>query len=169
MYLKDMLTSEKKQGDVLHWGMIFVLVSTEEKFQILSKLFKIQFEKDKSIDKEEWHLIHRGDNLISCNKNLTRIETVFCSLQENKTCSSLRSHETLNISVTNYEKTSIRWNKKAKKNLIYDTKFSASQKSHYLNIQIALPLKIMVVPRHLKVKVGFGMFLWLILLIQACS
>lgn len=48
-----MLTSEKKQRDVLHWGMIFVLVSTEEKFQILSKLFKIQFEKGKSIDKEE--------------------------------------------------------------------------------------------------------------------
>ena len=45
VYLKDVLISQWKPGDVLRWGRVFALVSTEENLWIPSKLRKIQFEK----------------------------------------------------------------------------------------------------------------------------
>ena len=54
VYFKDVLTSQWKPGDVLHWGRHFALVSTEEeKLYIPSKLIKILFEKEKSLEKEK--------------------------------------------------------------------------------------------------------------------
>ena len=54
VYFKDVLTLQWKPGDVLHWGMGFALVSTgEEKLWIPSKLIKIQFEKEKPLEKEK--------------------------------------------------------------------------------------------------------------------
>lgn len=54
VYFKDVLTSQWKSGDVLCWGRGFVLVYTGvEKLQIPSKLIKIHFEKEKSLEKEK--------------------------------------------------------------------------------------------------------------------
>ena len=54
VYFEDVLTSQWKPGDVLHWGRDFVLVSRgEEKLWIPSKLIKFLFEKEKSLEKEE--------------------------------------------------------------------------------------------------------------------
>ena len=63
VYFKDVLTSQWKPEDVLRWGRGLVLVSTgEEKLWIPSKLIKIWFEKEKSLEKEKRYHIHRGDN-----------------------------------------------------------------------------------------------------------
>ena len=54
VYFKDVLTSEWKPGDVLRWGRGFTLVSTEEeKLWITSKLIKIQFKREKPLEKEK--------------------------------------------------------------------------------------------------------------------
>ena len=54
VYFKDVLTSQWKPGDVLHWVKGFPLISTgEEKLWIPSKLIKICFEKEKPIETEK--------------------------------------------------------------------------------------------------------------------
>ena len=54
VYIKDVLTSQWKPGDVLHWGRGFALVSTgEEKLWIPSKLIKVRFEEKKPLGKEK--------------------------------------------------------------------------------------------------------------------
>ena len=53
MCFKDVLTSQWKPGGVLCWGRGFALVSTgKEKRWIPSKLIKIHFEKEKSLERE---------------------------------------------------------------------------------------------------------------------
>ena len=70
VYFKDVLTSEWKSENVLHWGRGFIRISTgEEKQWIPPILIKIWFEKEKSLDKEKLQLIHRGDNPTNCKKN----------------------------------------------------------------------------------------------------
>ena len=54
VYIKDVLTSQWKPGDVLRWGRGFALVSTgEEKFWIPSKLIKVRSEEKKPLGKEK--------------------------------------------------------------------------------------------------------------------
>ena len=54
LYFKDVLTSQWKPGDVLHWGRGFALVSIgEEKLWIPPKLIKIPFEKEKPTETEK--------------------------------------------------------------------------------------------------------------------
>ena len=54
VYFKDVLTSEWKSGDALHWESGVVLVSTRvDKLWIPSRLIKIQFEKQKPLEKEK--------------------------------------------------------------------------------------------------------------------
>ena len=54
VYFKDVLTLEWKPGYVLNMGKCFALVSIgEEKPGIPSKLIKIQFEKEKPLEKEK--------------------------------------------------------------------------------------------------------------------
>ena len=44
VYFRDVLTSEWKSGNVLHWGRGYIFISTgNEKLQIPSKLIKIRF------------------------------------------------------------------------------------------------------------------------------
>ena len=54
VYFKDVLTSQWKPRDVLHWGRGFVLVSTgEEKLWIPSKLIKVRSEEKKPLGMEK--------------------------------------------------------------------------------------------------------------------
>ena len=54
IYFKDVLTSQWKPGDVLHWGRGFTLVSTgEEKLWIPSKLIKVRSEEKKPLGAEK--------------------------------------------------------------------------------------------------------------------
>ena len=54
VYFKDVLFSQWKPGDVLCWGRGFSFVSTvEQKLWIPSKLMKISFENEKSLEKEK--------------------------------------------------------------------------------------------------------------------
>ena len=54
IYFKDVLTSQWKPGDVLHWGRGFALVSTGEgKLWIPSKLIKVRFEEEKPLGRDK--------------------------------------------------------------------------------------------------------------------
>ena len=54
VYIKDVLTSQWKPGDVLRWRRGFSLVSTgEEKLCIPSKLIKVRSEEKKPLGKEK--------------------------------------------------------------------------------------------------------------------
>ena len=54
IYFKDVLTSQWKPGDVLHWGRGFALVSTgEEKLWMPSKLIKVRFEEKKPLGSDK--------------------------------------------------------------------------------------------------------------------
>ena len=54
VYIKDVLTSQWKPGDVLRWGRGFALVSTgEEKLWIPSKLIKVRSEEKKPLGMEK--------------------------------------------------------------------------------------------------------------------
>ena len=45
VYMKDILTSEWKMGNVLHWGRGYAYLSTgKEKLWVPSKLIKIRFD-----------------------------------------------------------------------------------------------------------------------------
>ena len=53
VYFKDVLTSQWKPGDVLHWGRGFALVSTgEEKLWITSKLIDLIWKRETSWERE---------------------------------------------------------------------------------------------------------------------
>ena len=68
-YFKDVLTTQWKPGDMIHWERGFALVSTEEeKLWIPSKLIKVWFEEEKPLEKEKSQLIYRGDICIDGNK-----------------------------------------------------------------------------------------------------
>ena len=76
LYFKDVLTSQWKPGDVLHYGRGFALISTGEE--------KLWFEKEKSLETEKKQLIHRDDNHTDGKKpHKGSGRALFLSLQEN--------------------------------------------------------------------------------------